>query len=85
MLSVDKSQTHKRNIKLLAKVLHQRRRAGKADFTSESWGRYIQRLKQRFNTVKEDALRTKHLSPEEMFLNFLDLVGSLEQIKQEVG
>ena len=85
MKSLEKRQMSTENLKLLAKVLHRRRVAGKSDFTSESWHRYIYRLKQRLQTVKDDAKQSKHLNPEEMFLNFLDLTGSLEQIKKEVG
>ncbi len=76
---------HKKNAALLAKVLHKRRKIGNNPFEPISWKRYIRRLQKRFEDVKNEALRAKSLTPEEMFFNFLDLLDSTELMKLEVG
>ena len=73
---------HSKNVSLLGKVLQDRRKQGRPFHTDDEWTRYKKRVAQRLIEVKKEALRTKHLTPQEMFMNFLDLVEASSILKE---
>ena len=79
-----KKSAQQSNVQLLSKVLQKRRKIGNNFFTADEWLLYKQRILTRLENVKEEAIRTKNLSPEQMLMNFFDLVNSSYKIKKKV-
>ena len=72
-----------RNLQNLKTILAQRKALGKKiNKNSPHWQNYRERVHYRLLKVIEEAERTKSLTPQEMFSNFVNLKTGSEQLKE---
>ncbi len=70
------------NIRNLKIALARRKKNGKKmDKNTDNWQLYKERVRYRLEKVITEAKRTKKLTPQEMFINFVDLKTGSDQLK----